>query len=75
MHIEISSYIPNSYSLLLQCWDAQPEERPDFSQLVITIASILEAVSGYLSLNIIEKKHFAPDTHFLYYNFGTTGQP
>ena len=74
MRIEISSYIPNSYSLLLQCWDVHPEERPDFSQLVITIASMLEAVSGYLSLNIIEKKHFAPDTHFLYYNFGTTGQ-
>ena len=75
MHIELSLHIPNSYSLLLQCWDGQPEERPDFRQLVVTIAAMLEEVSGYLSLNIIEQRKLAPDTHLLYYNLGTTGQP
>lgn len=64
-----------SYYLLLQCWDGQPEERPNFRQLVVTIAAMLEEVSGYLSLNIIEKRILAPDTHLLYYNLGTTGQP
>ena len=71
MHIELSVHIPNSYSLLLQCWDGQPEERPDFRQLVVTIAAMLEEVSGYLSLNIIEKRNLAPDTHVLYYNLGS----
>ena len=63
------SHISCSYSLLLQCWEEQPEERPRFSELVITIATMLEAVGGYLVLNDTNRKNFASDTHFMYYNW------
>ena len=29
----------------------EPQERPDFSELVVTISLTLEAVAGYMSLN------------------------
>ena len=63
------SHISCSYSLLLQCWEKQPEERPRFNELVITIATMLEAVGGYLVLNDTNRKNFASDTHFMYYNW------
>ena len=60
-----------SYSLLLHCWDEQPEKRPRFSQLVVTIATMMEAVGGYLPLNDTDKINLAADTHLLYYNLET----
>ena len=60
-----------SYSLLLHCWDEQPEKRPSFSELVVTIATMMEAVGGYLSLNVTDKINLASDTHLLYYNVDT----
>ena len=63
------SHISCSYSLLLQCWEEQPEERPRFSELVVTTATLLEAVGGYLVLNDTNRKNFASDTHFMYYNW------
>ena len=60
-----------SYSLLLHCWDEQPEKRPSFSELVVTIATMMEAVGGYLSLNVTDNINLAPDTHLLYYNLET----
>ena len=65
------SLIPYSYFLLLHCWEEQPEKRPSFSELVVTIATLLEAVGGYLSLNVTDKISLAPDTHLLYYNLDT----
>ena len=59
---------PYSYSLLLQCWDGQPEERPDFSQLVVTISTIMEAVAGYLIFSASDKENFALDTSLLFSN-------
>jgi len=32
------------------CWESEPENRPQFSELVSTISSILESVAGYLEL-------------------------
>ena len=57
-----SNFIPYSYSLLLQCWDEQPKERPHFSELVVTLATMMEAVAGYLSFSASEKENFAADT-------------
>ena len=57
-----------SYSLLLQCWDGQPEERPDFSQLVVTLSTLMEAVAGYVTFSGSYKEKFAPDTNLLYCN-------
>ena len=36
--------------LMLQCWRADPKERPSFSDLVITIESILTTMSDYLDI-------------------------
>ena len=60
-----------SYSLLLHCWDEQPEKRPSFSELVVTIATMMEAVCGYLSLNVTDKTNVVSDTHLLYDNMDT----
>jgi len=32
------------------CWESEPENRPQFCELVSTISSILESVAGYLEL-------------------------
>ena len=32
------------------CWEREPDNRPQFSELVSTISSILESVAGYLEL-------------------------
>ena len=53
------------------CWDGQPEKRPSFSELVIIIATMMEAVGGYLPLNVTDKIKLASDTHLLYYNVDT----
>ena len=67
-------FIPYSYSLFLHCWEEQPEKRPCFSELVVTIATLLEAVGGYLSLNVTDKIKLSSDTHLLYYNLDTAAQ-
>ena len=69
--LELPSLIPCSYSLLLHCWDGQPEKRPTFRQLVVTIATMMEAVGGYLSLSVTDKIKLTSDTHLLYDNVDT----
>ena len=32
------------------CWESEPEERPQFCELVATISSVLESAAGYLEL-------------------------
>ena len=39
-----------SYSVMRSCWEREPEKRPQFSELVSTISSILESTAGYLEL-------------------------
>ena len=43
--------ICDSYAIIQECWTDKPQERPDFSELVVTISLTLEAVAGYMSLN------------------------
>ena len=33
---------------MLNCWDANPEQRPTFAQLVTTITSALDTLADYL---------------------------
>ena len=33
---------------MLSCWDADPEQRPTFGQLVTTITSVLDPLADYL---------------------------
>ena len=71
MHIELSLHIPNSYSLLLQCWDGQPEKRPNFSKLLVTISTMLEVIGGYLVLSTTDDGNSLLDRHSFKYNLST----
>ena len=39
-----------SYSVMQSCWKSEPEDRPQFSELVLTISDILESTAGYVEL-------------------------
>ena len=39
-----------SYSVMQSCWKSEPEDRPQFSELVSTISDILESTAGYVEL-------------------------
>ena len=39
------------YEAIRSCWDADPEQRPTFSQLVATITSILDPLADYLDVS------------------------
>ena len=39
------------YSLMMNCWSKQPEDRPSFSDTVVTISKYTEIVAGYLDIN------------------------
>ena len=36
------------YSLMLDCWQAQPKDRPSFSELASNLSSLLEPLADYL---------------------------
>ena len=38
------------YEVMLSCWDADPEQRPTFTQLVTTITSVLDPLADYLDV-------------------------
>ena len=38
------------YEMMRSCWDADPEQRPTFSQLVTTITSVLNSLADYLEV-------------------------
>jgi len=40
----------SSYSMMLQCWDADPQNRPVFSEIVENLSSFLEQISGYVDM-------------------------
>jgi len=41
-----------SYSVMKSCWESEPENRPQFCELVSNISSILESAAGYLELTM-----------------------
>ena len=37
--------------VILQCWSSSPDERPSFSELVITIENMLTSMANYIDFN------------------------
>ena len=46
------SFITHSYEVILSCWKERTTERPSFSDLVLTISSLLEGIAGYLDFSV-----------------------
>ena len=38
----------NRYKLMLSCWNTNLNDRPPFSEIVVTVSSALEHLAGYL---------------------------
>ena len=36
---------------MLQCWNSSPDERPTFSDLVVTIENMLTSMANYIDFN------------------------
>ena len=45
-------YFPRYYSVMLRCWDNDPEGRPTFSQLVRTLAQMINTLSSCAALTM-----------------------
>ena len=39
------------YSLMLKCWDSDPEDRPSFTKIGSTISNDLQTMEGYLDVS------------------------
>ena len=44
--------LSSRYSIVLECWNSEPEKRPNFSELATDICGTLEDMAGYLDLTI-----------------------
>ena len=38
-------------SVMLQCWNSSPDERPSFSELVVIIENMLTSMASYIDFN------------------------
>ena len=43
-------HLSSRYSIVLECWNSEPEKRPNFSELATDICGTLEDMAGYLDL-------------------------
>ena len=43
----------HSYDVMFNCWKEQPEKRPSFAELVVTLTSLLEDIAAYMDFSVI----------------------
>ena len=60
MFFALSNYLC-SYAIMQSCWESEPEDRPQFCELVSTMSSILESAAGYLELAMPLQQDDEPD--------------
>ena len=58
----ISTHLLCSYTLMLERWDANPQTRPSFADIVVRLDSLLESVAEYLDISIVVTNEKDPDT-------------
>ena len=42
--------LPNSYMMMLQCWESAPDNRPYFKTLYTNTSKFIEGLAGYLEV-------------------------
>ena len=45
-------FLTYRYDIMLKCWQANPDERPPFSTLVVLVSTDLERQAGYLEFSL-----------------------
>jgi hypothetical protein len=48
------------------CWKEQPEKRPSFADLVLTLASLLEEIAAYMDFSVLANNEQAVSYDLLY---------
>ena len=45
--------VNSSYDVMSTCWREQPEKRPSFTELVLTLTSLLEEIAAYMDFTVL----------------------
>ena len=45
-------------TVMLQCWEGDPDQRPTFSQLKVAIDKMVTSMTGYMELSIFPAESF-----------------
>ena len=46
----------NRYTLMLDCWKEDPDERPTFAQLIATLEEMMTTDTPYYDFNLVDEK-------------------
>ena len=53
---------------MFNCWKEQPEKRPSFAELVLTLTSLLEEIAAYMDFSAITNNERTVNYDHLYAN-------
>ena len=45
--------VNSSYDVISNCWREQPEKRPSFAELVLTLTALLEEIAAYMDFSVL----------------------
>ena len=54
------------YDVVSNCWTEQPEKRPSFAELVVTLTSLLEDIAAYMDFSVLANNKQALNYDHLY---------